>query len=288
MAEQAIARPQVAARSAGLPNPKKFDLKRQPGFASVAIGCLAMLYAPIVILVIFSFNASRSVTRWSSFSLDWYASVLVNGEVHDAARNSLTISIVATVASTILATAAAIATTRTRPWRGMMAAYMVVNLPLMVPEIVTAVATLSFFALLASWLNIDFGIGNLILAHTVFCIPFAYMPIRARLEDMDLTLEQAAADLYATPWKAFRRITLPLLMPGISAGAALALIVSFDDFTITQLVAGPGQTTLPLYIWGQLHKAGVTPEVNAISAILLVISILLVSLSFMIGSKRKK
>jgi len=113
------------------------------------------------------------------------------------------------------------------------------------------------------------------------------MPIRARLEDMDLTLEQAAADLYAPPWQTFRRITLPLLMPGVTAGATLAFIVSFDDFTITQLVAGPGQTTLPLYIWGTLEKVGVTPEVNAISAILVMISILLVSLSFLIGSKRK-
>jgi spermidine/putrescine transport system permease protein len=100
-------------------------------------------------------------------------------------------------------------------------------------------------------------------------------------------LEQAAADLYATPWRAFRRVTLPLLTPGISSGAALAFIISFDDFTITQLVAGPGQTTLPLYIWGQLHKMGVTPEVNAISAVLLVISIVFVSLSFLVGRKRR-
>src|SRR5262249_49361885 len=156
--------------------------------------------------------------------------------------------------STTIATAAALATTRTRPWPGQTAAYLVINLPLVVPEIITAVATLSFFALLASLAQINFGIGNLILAHSVFCIPFAYMPIRAGLEGMDLTLEQAAADLYATPWQTFRRVTLPLLTPGVSSGAALALIVSIDDFTITQMVAGPGQTTLPLYIYGQLHK----------------------------------
>ncbi len=266
---------------------RALDLKRQPGFGTIALGCLAVLYAPIAILVIFSFNASRSVTRWSEFSLTWYASVLANDDIQRAALNTLKISISATVVATILATAAALATTRTRPWRGQTAAYMVINLPLMVPEIVTAVATLSFFALLASTAAINFGLGNLILAHTVFCIPFAYMPIRARLEDMDLTLEQAAADLYATPWQAFRRVTLPLLTPGISGGAALAFIVSFDDFTITQFVAGPGQTTLPLYIWGQLHKVGVTPEVNAISSMLLAISILFVTLVFLVGRKRK-
>ncbi|TIV90467.1 MAG: ABC transporter permease subunit, partial [Mesorhizobium sp.] len=109
--------------------------------------------------------------------------------------------------------------TRVKPWRGLAAAFMVINLPLMVPEIITAVATLSFFALIAGAFGLNFGIGNLILAHTVFCIPFAYMPIRARLEDMDLTLEYAAADLYATPWNAFRRITLPLLVPGVMSGA---------------------------------------------------------------------
>ena len=163
---------------------------------------------------------------------------------------------------------------------------MVLNLPLMVPEIITAVATLSFFALLSRSFNIDFGIGNLIIAHTVFCIPFAYMPIRARLEDMDLTLENAAADLYASPWQAFKRITLPLLMPGIASGTALAFIVSFDDFTITQLVAGPGQTTLPLFIWNQIRRP-MTPEINAISTILLMVSILFISVSFIISKSRK-
>jgi spermidine/putrescine transport system permease protein len=290
MAERALSEPAVAAHPAKTPgDPRKLtlDLKRQPGFATVALMCLVMLYAPITILVGFSFNTSPSVTRWESFSLTWFAKVLANEDVHDAALNSLKISIIAALAATALATAAALATTRTRPWPGQTTAYMVINLPLMVPEIVTAVATLSFFALLASTAAINLGIGNLILAHTVFCIPFAYMPIRARLEDMDLTLEQAAADLYARPWQAFRRITFPLLMPGITSGLALAFIVSIDDFTITQLVMGPGQTTLPIYIWSQLHKSGVTPEINAISAILLAVSIFFVSLSFLIGRKRK-
>jgi spermidine/putrescine transport system permease protein len=273
-------------RPTGRPG-RAFDLKRQPGFGVVAALCLAALYAPILIVVGFAFNASRSVTRWSEFSLTWFDSVLANRDIHSAAANTLIIASSATIAATIIATAAALATTRTRPWPGQSIAYMVINLPLMVPEIVTAVATLSFFALLASQAGINFGIGNLILTHSVFCIPFAYLPIRARLEDMDLTLEQAAADLYATPWQTFRRVTLPLLMPGISSGAALAFIISFDDFTITQLVAGPGQTTLPLYIWGQLHKTGVTPEVNAISAVLLVISICFVSLSFLVGRRHR-
>jgi spermidine/putrescine transport system permease protein len=267
--------------------PRIMDIKDQPGFRSVAVICLLVLYVPVLILMIFSFNSGSLVTHWEGVTLNWYATALLNEEFHNAARNTLIISVTATIVSTICATLAAIGMTRVKPWRGLAAAFMVINLPLMVPEIITAVATLSFFALIAGTLGLNFGIGNLILAHTVFCIPFAYMPIRARLEDMDLTLEYAAADLYATPWNAFRRITLPLLVPGIMSGAALAFIVSFDDFTITQLVAGPGQTTLPLYIWNQIRRP-MTPEINAISTILLMVSILFVSVSFLIARRRAK
>jgi spermidine/putrescine transport system permease protein len=237
--------------------------------------------------MIFSLNSGSLVTHWEGVTLGWYGTALLNEEFHSAAKNTMIISVTATIVSTICATLAAIGMTRVKPWRGLAAAFMVINLPLMVPEIITAVATLSFFALIAGTFGLNFGIGNLILAHTVFCIPFAYMPIRARLEDMDLTLEYAAADLYATPWNAFRRITLPLLVPGIMSGAALAFIVSFDDFTITQLVAGPGQTTLPLYIWNQIRRP-MTPEINAISTILLMVSILFVSISFLIARRRAK
>ena len=144
---------------------------------------------------------------------------------------------------------------------------------------------MTFFALLSVVLGIDFGFGRLILAHTVFCIPFAYMPIRARLEDMDLTLEQAAADLYATPWKTFQRITLPLLVPGIAAGAMLAFIVSFDDVIITAFVAGPGETTLPIYIFGAIRR-GVTPEINAISTILVAVVTLGVIAASLVQKRR--
>jgi spermidine/putrescine transport system permease protein len=155
----------------------------------------------------------------------------------------------------------------------------------MVPEIVTAIATLSFFALIKQLTGVT-GIGYLMVAHTVFCIPFAYMPIRARLEDMDLTLERAAADLYAKPFQIFRRVTLPLLMPGIVAGAMLAFVVSLDDVIISLLVAGPGETTLPIYILGQIRR-GITPEINAISSVFLLISVLFVTLFFIIEGKRK-
>lgn len=262
------------------------DIKTQPGFKAVAILCLAMLYTPILVLIIFAFNAGSLMMHWEGVSLRWFGVALANQDFQSAARNTFMISIVATLVSTVTATLAAIGMTRVKAWPGMRMAFMIINLPLMVPEIITAVATLSFFALLAKGLGLNFGIGNIMLAHCVFCIPFAFMPIRARLEDMDLTLENAAADLYATPWQAFRRVTFPLLVPGIASGAALAFIVSFDDFTITQLVAGPGQTTLPLYIWDQTRRP-MTPEINAISAVLLLFSISFIIISFLIARKRK-
>jgi spermidine/putrescine transport system permease protein len=243
-----------------------------------------MLYAPIVVLIVFSFNDNRSVAVWTEFSTDWYVSAFHNEGIRAAAWVSIKLATVATIVATVIATAAALATTRTRSFRGMTTAYLVINQPLMVPEIVTAVATLSFFALLRTEAGIYFGFGNLIIAHTVFCIPFAYMPIRARLEDMNLTLEEAAADLYANEWQAFYRVTLPLLVPGIAAGAMLAFIVSFDDVIITAFVAGPGETTLPIYIFGAIRR-GVTPEINAISTIVLGVSVLFVTLFYFISRR---
>jgi spermidine/putrescine transport system permease protein len=265
---------------------ERFSIRRQPGFTAVAMICFVILYVPILVLVVYAFNAANSMSEWGGFSLHWFEVGWNNDQVIDASLRSLKIASAAAILASIVATMAALATTRRGPYRGLTFIYGFINQPLMVPEIVTGVALLVFFSRVKVWSGYS-GLGYLIAAHTAFCIPFAYLPIRARLEDMDLTLEQAAADLYATPWQAFRRVTFPLLMPGITSGLALAFIVSIDDFTITQMVMGPGQTTLPIYIWSQLHRSGVTPEINAISAILLAVSIFFVSLSFLIGRKRK-
>jgi spermidine/putrescine transport system permease protein len=265
---------------------KSIDLKYQPGFSQVAWFCIAVLYAPIAVLVFFSFNENRSVTVWTRFSLDWYVKAWNNEGIQHAALISLEVALVAMIVSTILATMAALVTTRTDSYRGLNSAIAVINQPLMVPEIVTAVATLIFFAIIKQLTGVS-GIGYLIAAHTAFCIPFAYMPIRARLEDMNLSLEQAAADLYAPPFKVFRRVTLPLMMPGILAGAMLAFIVSLDDVIITLFVAGPGETTLPLYILGQIRR-GVTPEINAVSTVFVGISVIVVTLIFLFANDRKK
>lgn len=263
---------------------RAMDLRRLPAFTEVAWICIVVLYAPIAVLIAFSFNDNRSVVLWTEFSFRWYYAAFENEGIRNATVVSLQVAAVATFFSTIFATMAALATTRTPPYRGQTAAYAVINQPLMIPEIVTAIATLSFFALIKQATGLT-GIFYLMLAHTVFCIPFAYMPIRARLEDMTLTLEQAAADLYAPPWQVFRRVTLPLLAPGIAAGGMLAFVVSLDDVIITLMVAGPGETTLPIYILGQIRR-GITPEINAVSTLLLGLSILFVTLFFLLGRKR--
>lgn len=260
------------------------ELRQQPLFDVIAWFVVFLLYAPVAVLVVFSFNDNRSVVVWTEFSLRWYQAALENEGIRKAAFLSLQVAVTSTVIATTIATMAALATTRGGPFKGRSASIALINQPLMIPEIVTAIATLSLFSILRKLTGIN-GLGWLILAHTVFCIPFAYMPIRARLSDMSEILELAASDLYATPMRVFRHVTLPLLAPGILAGAMLAFVVSLDDVIITLLIAGPGETTLPIYILGQIRR-GVTPEVNAVSTILIGVTILLVGALFAL-QKRK-
>jgi len=261
-----------------------FTVTRLPGFNGVAIAVFVALYAPIAMLVVYSFNAGDSIAIWEGTSLRWYERAWANAQVKDATFRSLIIATTAASVATIAATMVALATTRKKPFRGQTAVYVAINQPLMVPEIVTAVALLIFFATIKVATGYQ-GLGYLILAHTAFCIPFAYLPIRARLESMDLTLETAAADLYATPWKVFTRVTLPLLWPGIIAGLMLAFVISLDDVVITEFVKSGGQDTLPTYMLGQLRRV-VTPEMNAISTVFLAISIFIVTVFFFISRRR--
>ncbi|WP_420403268.1 ABC transporter permease [Nisaea sp.] len=262
---------------------KAFSVRHLPGVTPVTLACFAALYAPIVIIVIYSFNAGDSVALWQGFSFRWYAIAAENELVQEATLRSLVIALWASGISTALATMAALGTTRTAKFPGSTFIYVMINQPLMVPEIVTAVALLIFFASIKVATGYS-GLGYLILAHSAFCVPFAYLPIRARLEGMDRTLEIAAADLYATPWQTFRRVTLPLVAPGIVAGAMLAFVISLDDVIITEFVKSAGQDTLPTYMLGQLRRA-VTPEVNAISTALLGLTILLLTAFFLLTGR---
>jgi spermidine/putrescine transport system permease protein len=262
-----------------------FDIRKLTGFSSIAMACFFMLYMPIVLLVVYSFNAGTSIAIWEGFSWRWYVSAWDNEMVQEATVRSLVIAVSAATISTSVAVLAALATTRTGKFRGQTAVFALIHQPLMVPEIVTAVALLIFFASIKVVTGYT-GLLYLIIAHSAFCIPFAYLPIRARLQGMDLSLEQAAADLYGTPFKVFRYITLPQLWPGILAGAMLAFVISLDDVVITEFVKSAGQDTLPTYMLGQLRRV-VTPEINAISTVLLCISIIMVIAYTLLNKVRK-
>jgi len=263
---------------------RRFNVSDLPGVVPTALIVFAGLYAPIITLVIYSFNAAPSVATWDGFTFDWYAKAWNNDAVMNAASNSLIIATLAAIFSTVLATLAALGTTRRPDYVGLTAIYAAINQPLMVPEIVTAVALLIVVAAIKAATGYA-GLGYLVIAHTAFCIPFAYLPIRARLEGMDITLETAAADLYASSWQSFRFVTVPQLAPGIMAGAMLAFVTSLDDVVITEFIKSPGQDTLPTYMLGQLRRA-MTPDINALSAALLGLTLVLLS-GFFLLSRRK-
>ncbi|MCA0272140.1 MAG: ABC transporter permease [Proteobacteria bacterium] len=264
---------------------KPFDIRRQTGFNAIAMACFVLLYLPIILLVIYSFNAGSSIAIWEGFSWRWYVSAWQNDQVQSATVRSLVLASCAAIFSTACAVPAALATTRQGSFKGHTFVFALINQPLMVPEIVTAVALLIVFAAVKVATGYT-GFGYLILAHTAFCLPFAYMPIRARLQGMNLSLEQAGADLYGTPWRVFRHVTLPQLWPGILAGAMLAFVTSLDDVVITEFVKSAGQDTLPTYMLGQMRRV-VTPEVNAISSALLAISVVMVMAFFFLSKTRK-
>jgi spermidine/putrescine transport system permease protein len=261
-----------------------FDVKRLPGAAVLAIACFVILYVPMVILVAYSFNSGKVIGNWEGFSINWYIAALQNQAFIDAAINSLIIATSASVLSTIFATMAALATTRGEGFRGEGAVHIILNQPLMVPEIVLAIALLIIIGQIKQATGYA-GLGFLIAAHTTFCIPFAYLPIRARLEGMDLSLETAAADLYASRFYTFRRVTLPLLAPAIMAGFMLAFVVSLDDLVMSDFLKSPGQETLPTYLMGELRR-NLTSEIYAISSLLLLISVLIVAGSWVATRKK--
>ena len=243
--------------------------------------CLFILYAPLVIVTIYSFNASPSVTVWEGFSTKWYVDVFTGPESAKfklAARNSLIIAIAAATVSTLIATMAATAMVRGGQFKLRTVSFGLISLPLMVPEIVTAVATLIFF----NAIGFERGLMTILIAHIVFCIPFAYLPIAARMQGIEHTFEQAALDLYASKFQAFTKILLPLMLPGIISGFLLAFIISLDDFIITNFVKGAGIETLPTAIFGSI-KQGIKPNIMAISTLLLIVSILIVTISYFVS-----
>lgn len=235
-----------------------------------AFAVYAFLYLPLVIVVVYSFNDSRLNAEWVGFTFDWYGKLLHDQEMLKAAANSLIIATISAAIATVLGTLAGMAMHqfRLRLLPGLVMA------PIAMPDILMGVSLLLFFIII----NMTLGLVSIVLAHITFCIGFVALSVQARISGIDKSLTEAARDLGATPWICFRRITLPLLAPGIIAGALMAFTLSIDDFVITFFVAGVGSSTLPLQIYSMV-KTAVTPEVNAISTLLMVLTLVLITLA---------
>lgn len=225
------------------------------------------LYAPIVVLIVFSFNDSDTKSRsvWSGFSLRWYKQLFSNGELLNALKNTLLIALVAALVSTVLGTMAAIGIRSLRKWHRnfVMGA---TRLPMVNPEIVTGISLLLLFAFAARLLNVELGIGSVMLAHITFCLPYVILSVLPKLRQMDSSLYEAAQDLGCTPLQSFFKVVLPEILPGIVTGCIMAFTLSIDDFVISYFTSGTTQT-LPVYIYSMTRKR-VSPEINALSTLL--------------------
>jgi spermidine/putrescine transport system permease protein len=244
-------------------------VRRSPLLWIAALAVYAFLYIPLIVVVIFSFNDSKLNAEWVGFTTGWYAKLFSNQEMLAAAVNSLIIAVVAAGLATVLGTMAGIAMHR---FRSRLLPFMVLT-PIAMPEILLGVSLLIFF--ISTFGEESLSLATVIIAHTTFCIGFVAIIVRARLAGMDESVFEAARDLGATPWQTFRLVTLPLIKPGVIAGALMAFTLSIDDFVITFFTAGAGVPTLPLTIYTMI-KVAVTPEVNALSTLLMLLTLTMI------------
>ncbi len=231
------------------------------------------LYAPIIVLVIYSFNVSRFPTYWSGFTLDWYRVLFNDHLVGLALKNTLIVSFTSMIISTIIGTMIAIGVERYK-FKSRSVVDGLLFLPIIIPDIAMAIMLLVFFNLI----NMNLGLSTIIIAHIAFNISFVAIIVRARMASLSITMEEAAGDLYANEWKTFWRVTFPLLTPGILGGALFAFTLSLDDYVVTNFTSGPGSTTLPVRIIGMTRR-NITPEINALSTMMLFSAMALVLLS---------
>jgi len=241
----------------------------------------AFLYLPIALLVLYSFSGSRFSSVWGGFSVEWYGRLVQNDKLLAALGNSVALATTSSFFATIVGTAAALGISRLpRRSRGAMEALF--YLPILVPDIVLAIALLAFFVLV---LHLELGLTTMILAHVVFNLCYVTAIVTTRLRGFDQRLLEAARDLGASPWKAFWRVKFPLIWPGVLGGALLAYAMSLDEFVISFFVTGPGSSTLPIEIYSMV-KRGVTPEINALATLMLAGSVLLASLSVLLQRRK--
>lgn len=279
-----------------------------PALTLYAFLAYAFLYAPILVIIIFSFNRSRLGAAWTGFTLDWYRTLFANETVLTATLNTLIVAVVSTVVSTLIGTLLGVGLARYRfPGKGVFLWFMYV--PVVIPEIIMAVSLVLFYSLLSAgaggWAQgltggvfgttlagflegvaafFRLGLPTIILSHITFQIPFVAIVVRSRMAGFDRSLEEAARDLYANEVAVFRFVTLPLIAPGVVAGALLAFTLSIDDFVITFFTSGPGSLTLPVYIFGAV-KRGVRPDINALSTLIVVATVVALLLSNWFSSR---
>ena len=291
--------------------------RRSPFVILTAVLVYFFLYAPIVALVIYSFNASRANVKFEGFiplfsdnvvmegsivksspcgPFHWYCDLAKNNEVIGAAKNTLTIAFTATIIATIIGTMAALALQRyefkLKPF-----SQLSLYIPIVIPEIVMGIGILTLFSQVFGWLNTTFslsgdarwtmGLSTVIVSHIAFMVPFVTLVVQARLQGFDKSYEEAAMDLGANEWTTFRRITFPMILPGVLSGALLAFTLSLDDFVITFFTNGPGSTTLPIYVYGLLRRI-ITPQVNALSTVWILVVLMAVVLLQVVQSRESQ
>lgn len=242
---------------------------------------LLLMYMPVCVVVIYSFNESRNSTIWTGWSLDWYRKLMKNRSLLEALKNSLILASVSSGAAGVIGTLGAIGMARTG-WRSRGVVEYISSIPIMIPEIILGMVFMAFFAML----NLPFGMVTLVLGHTTFCVPYVYMMVKSSLVGLDRSLGEAAKDLGASESRAFFDITLPLILPAVFSGMLLAFAMSLDDVVISIFVTGAKTNTLPIRIYTQL-KSGVTPEINALCTLMLAVTFLLVGISRALGGIRR-
>jgi len=290
--------------------------RRSPFVILATVLVYFFLYAPIIVLMLYSFNASRTNVLFSGFitkfgdqvvmdgsnvvqspcgPFHWFCELSKNREVSRAAGNTLKIAFIATIIATVIGTMAALALQRYN-FRAKQFSQVSLYIPIVIPEIVMGIGILVLFSQLFRWLNglmhlagdarLTMGLGTVIVSHIAFMIPFVALVVQARLQGFDKSFEEAAMDLGANEWTTFRRVTFPMILPGVLAGGLLAFTLSLDDFVITFFTNGPGSTTLPIYVYGLLRRI-ITPQVNALSTVWITIVLVAVLLLQWMQSREK-
>ena len=265
-------------------------MNRRPTFLLTMI-CfgLAFFYVPIFSMIFFSFNKSRLATVWGGFSTEWYGKLFSNSQIGDAAILSIEIALISATAATILGTFAGLALARFKQFRGRSLLAGLVTAPLIVPEVITGISSLLLFIMMAQWLGWPpkRGFTTITIAHITFSMTYVTTVVHSRLSSMDMSLEEAAMDLGSKPWQVLRDITLPVISPAILSGWLLAFTISLDDVVITSFTTGPGYTTLPILIWSKV-KLGVTPDINALATVIVLIVGIGVTISTIILTRQER